>query len=1383
LTHPLQFERKVNALADTTIPKPSPSVPPKIPGSDLRPFLSKLAQRRVHGLAPGAIAPALEALEGAVLWTDVTGFTALAERLSARGPGGAERLSEILDTCYASILGVVAETGGDVQFFAGDGALALWLAPSPADLPAATSRANAAARRLSARPLEVPTGEASLPLRAAVGAGQLSAATVGGVGGHWCHLVGGEAVRQVALAIKGATPGQPAISPEAVALLPPAGTPVSSAPDQPVAATNPATLERFLPPPVAAALRAQQAAFLAEFRTISVVFLELSGFGWSLDLRTLQPAVVRLQQLLRDHGGLLYQLVQDDTGTTAVAVFGLPGASHDDDAVRAVRFARAARQALAGPTGAPRCGVATGPAFCGACGDASRRQYSLFGMPLHRAARLMASAAEDLLVDEPTFALGERRLSFSDHGRLSVKGFGEPLHAYRGGEVRQALPAAEGLFGRQTERLIIARRIEEYANSGEPAVLILEGPPGIGKTALLREVARCCDSQGLAMAFGTGDPLEGRTPYFALRAVLRRLLDLDDPAAGDAATAAARHLKALGEDPSLLPLLNPFLPEPVKESTLTRQLTGAVRAENRTRLVSALVAAATKGRRLVVLLDDAHWVDTPSWGLVSALRGAAPHLTWVLATRPFTSPPADFRTMTQGATWLRPGALQPQEVEAMVADLWGVTRVDPAVLAFLLERAEGNPLFCREMARSLLSAGHVRLEGGACRAAPDFGPRTASAMPATISSLIKSRLDHVRPEALLSLKAASVMGLDFEPSVLREVLEIASGDAGFASSQAEPGSSQSAELRELTGEGFVRPVPDSDGRRLQFSHASIQAVTYELLPERQRRVLHGATARALERVHAEQTAPVYGRLAHHYAEAEVLDKAAQYSALAAEQALDSYANEDAVHLYERALSFDERSRPGVTQDLGRARWYAGLAQAHYSLTHPRETGAAFARALAQAGYREPAGAGSAVLGLLGFLVRRLLGRLARFGQGRFSGDQRLRALMVVGLLPEWAALDVWEGRLNSGAAKFFASYALAERVLPSGDAAYAIGGTGYLLGMTALRGLGEAEVTRAVGLADDSGDLKARASTRVTAGMYFTIMGQPARALPQLEAAQEPAERLGAGLWKHRARFQLAEPLFMLARFPQAAAVFREAAALSTGAEPPIIGLANCLGALADVRTGDAAGALAIIDGPRGLPLFSGNYLPLQKFTALGAKIDALLRLGEVDQAVREAAAAEEMAADPAVDVFFAGLHGHAAVAEAYLTAWQRQPADATLATSARRACARLRRFAKFYPAAGPRARLLEGWRALIAGQRTRAQSRLNHAVDLASRMQSPWEAACAERLLSHLGRGDERRVHRERALALCQAHGLIYEQQALDRDADGERGGASNGAGGRETT
>ena len=595
----------------------------------VRPFLSKLAQRRLEGLSPVAITPALESLHGAVLWTDVTGFTALAERLSSRGPSGAERLSELLDTCYASILSVVEQSGGDVQFFAGDGALVLWPVASAAGLAQATAQATAAAHRLAAELPASATAEFPLQMRSAVGSGPLTAATLGGVAGQWVHLVGGESVHQVALAIKTSTPGAVASSPEAQAQAhvqfdaePPATRPPARDRDA-VPAVDPATLERFLLPPVATVLRAQQAGFLAEFRTVSVVFLALSGLGWELDLRTIQPAVVRLQQLLRDHGGLLYQLVQDDTGTTAVAVFGLPGASHDDDPVRAVRFARAARQALAGAAGAPRCGVATGPVFCGDCGNQTRRQYSLFGTPLNRAARLMASASDDLLVDEATFGLAERRLSFSDYGPLRVKGFGEPLHAYRGGEVRQALPADTGLFGRQTERLIIARRVEQYVRNGEPMLLLLEGPPGIGKTALLREVASCCENELAPLAFGAGDPLEGRTPYYPLRAVVRRLLDLD-AATDDPEAAAGRRLAELGEDPSLLPLLNPFLAQPVKETTLTRQLAGSVRAENRTRLVAALVVAATRERRLVVVIDDAHWLDTPSWAPARCLAGVGP---------------------------------------------------------------------------------------------------------------------------------------------------------------------------------------------------------------------------------------------------------------------------------------------------------------------------------------------------------------------------------------------------------------------------------------------------------------------------------------------------------------------------------------------------------------------------------------------------------------------------------------------------------------------------------------------------------------------------------------------------------------------------------------
>ena len=100
-----------------------------------------------------------------------------------------------------------------------------------------------------------------------------------------------------------------------------------------------------------------------------------------------------------------------------------------------------------------------------------------------------------------------------------------------------------------------------------------------------------------------------------------------------------------------------------------------------------------------------------------------------------------------------------------------------------------------------------------------------------------------------------------------------------------------------------------------------------------------------------------------------------------------------------------------------------------------------------------------------------------------------------------------------------------------------------------LRRWGEAELTRAVALADTRGGLETMASTRVMLGMYYTMLGRAREAVPVLEQAQPAAERLGAGLWKHRTRFMLAEPLFCLGQYARAAVAFRQAADLSLGAE------------------------------------------------------------------------------------------------------------------------------------------------------------------------------------------------------------------------------------------
>src|SRR4051794_28947199 len=82
--------------------------------------------RRLAGAAGAPTEPAGERFAAAVLFADVVGFTALAERLAERGAAGAEELSRLLGAYFGQIVELVADHGGDVVRFAGDAPIVLW---------------------------------------------------------------------------------------------------------------------------------------------------------------------------------------------------------------------------------------------------------------------------------------------------------------------------------------------------------------------------------------------------------------------------------------------------------------------------------------------------------------------------------------------------------------------------------------------------------------------------------------------------------------------------------------------------------------------------------------------------------------------------------------------------------------------------------------------------------------------------------------------------------------------------------------------------------------------------------------------------------------------------------------------------------------------------------------------------------------------------------------------------------------------------------------------------------------------------------------------------------------------------------------------------------
>ena len=125
----------------------------------------------------------------------------------------------------------------------------------------------------------------------------------------------------------------------------------------------------------------------------------------------------------------------------------------------------------------------------------------------------------------------------------------------------------------------------------------------------------------------------------------------------------------------------------------------------------------------------------------------------------------------------------------------------------------------------------------------------------------------------------------------------------------------------------------------EFRHAISEDVTYSLLPFVQRRLLHAAIANALEQEHAGRLEPYYGQLARHWERAQEVPRAIRYLELAAEQAIRSHANHDAIQYIRRAFDLGKSVLADESNERF-ARWetilgdaYNELADYHQSLPH------------------------------------------------------------------------------------------------------------------------------------------------------------------------------------------------------------------------------------------------------------------------------------------------------------------------------------------------------------------------------------------------------------------------------------------------------------------
>ncbi len=1320
-------------------------------------------------------APEMVRFPAAVLFADITGFTNLTERLAHYGPVGTEQLTNVLNGYFEQLIALILDHNGDIVKFAGDALVAIWATPAmQEDLATVTQRAAQCALAVQAKLQGSRAVEGvSLSLRIGIGAGEVAAVHLGGLFARWELLLAGTPISQIGAAEHQARPGDVVLSPEAWTQVHERctgtllkrgnvrleemhqGLPLCSlVPLRPPSADG---VWAYLPSAIRARLAAGQSDWLAELRTVSVLFVNLP------DLKHITPNVLEqtqrvmctLQAALYHYEGSINKLSVDEKGITLVAALGLPPLAHEDDAVRGIQAAQRMQAELRTLRVRNAIGVTTGRVYCGEIGSARRREYTLIGDVVNLAARLMQAAPDGLLCDATTYQAAQERFQFEALPPLKLKGKAEPVAVYRPMGQAAASGATDALFGRAAERAVLTERLAQL-RAGEKGVVVLEGEAGIGKSRLVADLAAQGRARDMTVLQGAGDAVEKTTPYHAWRPVFTQLLGLSGMT--DAPQRRAQVLKGLQAERELLrlaPLLNDVLPLDLPDDELTSQMTGQVRADNTHEILLGLLQRSVQQHATVVILEDAHLFDSASWALTTLVAGRVEPLLLVIATRPPAEPvPVEYLRVlkTPGTRLLQLEGLAPEYTLALVCRRLGVGSLPDPVAELILGKAQGNPFFSEELAYALRDTGLIQVAEGCCQVAPGAN-LGATAFPENVQGVIISRLDRLAPPQQLALKVASVIGRVFPFRALHDVFPLETERDALAN--------HLRTLERLNLTQLETPVPNL---AYLFKHVLTQEAAYGLLLFAQRRELHRDVAEWYERTFAGNLAPYYPLLAHHWRRAEVKPKAIDYLEKAGEQALRSGAHREAIPLFQEALAL---SADSPADPVRRARCERQLGEAHVGLGQ-----LALGREHTELALR-----------LLRFPVPTTrIGLVARcLGQALVQVWQRCRpAAPVVGAAQAHdtrsEAATVYERvaylaylalDLPALMHATLCSVNLAERTGHASQLARSYAGLCVFLNLVPLNTAAEFYFRKAHETLRLSSDLPARAWVSLLTGLYSVNIGQWDRARSILQEGIGVSQRIGDNRRWEECTTQLGWMDYNHGAFADSQRRFEQVTLLARDqghAQAELWGF--CGQAMNALRRGAIDEAVNCLDAVASLPDEAHRLSRSEPILVHGLQAVADLRCGKLHSAQKHATEGLALVESlrPITNYSF---EGYAAFAEVFLALWELERADSPderrLQRNVRRACAVLWKYGHIFPFSRPRAWLWRGLADWLSGRPARARKAWRRSLEAAERLVMPFEQGLAHYEIGrHLQTDDPgRRRHLSHAWQLFMQLGAAYH---LDR-------------------
>ncbi|MGA2842763.1 MAG: adenylate/guanylate cyclase domain-containing protein [Steroidobacteraceae bacterium] len=660
--------------------------------------------------------------------------------------------------------------------------------------------------------------------------------------------------------------------------------------------------------PVPAAGMEPKTQDTAERRQVTVMFCDLVGstaLSARMDPEDLREVISAYQKCVADTVRRFGGFVAKYMGDGVLVYFGYPQA-HEDDAEGAVRAGLELIAAVAElKTRAPlqtRVGIATGLVVVGdLIGSGSAQEQAVVGETPNLAARLQGIAEPNsVVIAEATQKLLGNLFELEDLGAKDLKGIAGPVQAWAALRASSAEGRFEALHatgltalvGREEELELLLRRWAR-AKTGEGQVVLLSGEAGIGKSRLTAALLEHLAAEPHTRLRYFCSPQHTDSAFYPLISQMERAAGL---AHDDTTQAKLDKLDALLAQTSTskqdAALFAEMLSLPNDGRYPALELAPQQRRQRTLEALTAQLAGLARQQPVLMIVEDTHWIDPTSLEVFGRTvdRIKALSALLIVTFRPeFNAPWAGRSHVTSVAL----NRLGERETAAIITHLVGNKELPTDVMADIVERTDGIPLFVEEMTKAVLEA---EGEGEARRTAAGV-PSPALAVPASLHASLMARLDRLGPAKEVAQIGAAI-GREFSHALLVAVMRKPEAELGSA-----------LDRLILAGLLFRQGVPPH--ATYLFKHALVQDAAYGTLLREPRRALHSRIADTIESQFAEIAERQPELLARHCTEAGLIEKAARLWGKAGQRSLARSALVEAAEQLTRALA-QIAALPGTT---------------------------------------------------------------------------------------------------------------------------------------------------------------------------------------------------------------------------------------------------------------------------------------------------------------------------------------------------------------------------------------------------------------------------------------------------------------------------------------